>query len=478
MQIEKRIGKASESANQQRTSIHASVLLVLVYLWFLIATPDIRFPFFALVRFERVLVFLLALTLLFSGRIYLRPSPFTPLLVLFFCWLLIGYFLSPYQSSANPQWWIENYWKVLLFYFFVLFSLEKLEELSQLFIGIAVISLLYQLHSWHDFLSGGSYVFQQGLKRMVGVWSGGGIGAANAYGMLGLISAPFGIFWFYAARTRPVKMLALFFLFVCFASVLFSGTRAALVGLVFLFIVGFGSILRNVKVALVVIVALATLLAVLPADLRHRYFNLILVEEGQVQDDFDKIATESAESRVQGLLDGWELFLRRPLFGYGPGASEAARQELRPPSTADKQKAAETLQLHNLYGQLLSEAGLGGTLVFFAMVSAYLLQLRRLKRLVGKGHVLGAPLLNYRNLLRNTMLLMLFYGFFSHTLYRYHWLLLFASHAALMHIVTRQGDAAGRTIPSGRAARVWPLSAKERPAARAVDGAQRSTDDH
>ncbi len=434
-----RVAKASAATAAQTDNaqpVSVSTWLVLVYVWLLTTTPQVRFGIIADTHFERILVVLIVVSLLSGQRIVRSLNLATVLLICFFLWSLVGYLQSPYKDAVSAVWWINNYWKLMLFYFFLVLGIRSVRDLEVFIIGVAVISFGYQLLSWRDFLAGGSYVYQQGGKRMIGVWSGGGIGAANAYGLLALYSLPFAQFWFTIARRTDIRWLVLAFMAVCFASIIFSGSRAAMVcGLLFV-LVAYGRRMLSVKLVLALAVGGAVALSVMPEHLRHRYFDLILVNRDEVsREGADRIALESAQSRKQGLLDGYSLAQRRPVFGYGPGASALARAEVDDTNIAVIGEDPNALQLHNLFGQVMAETGFVGAVIYLALLAATLLQLRKAKH-ARMSSADDTEIVNAAGkMLFTTIVLLLIYGLTAHSLYRYYWLVMFAAHVVLMDLI-------------------------------------------
>jgi O-Antigen ligase len=406
-----------------------ALLFVVAYLWMLIATPQERFPFLGEIHLERILIFAAFATLLLSGKVQKRGAAITVLLMIFFSWMMISHFASPYRDFFYSQVWIEDYWKVLVLYFLILLTVEDLDDLFYIFGALVIISLAYQLHSWRDFLNGGSYQWEQGVKRIVGVWVRRGAGAPNAFAFLALLSIPFAIFWLSLTEKKNIRLLMLSFILLCCLSILFSGTRAALVvAVVYLF----WAFRKHLKLRMLIPAAavVAILVTFLPDELKHRYFDLIFYENYEAQNSFDRSAISSAEGRIEGIKDGWRLVLRRPILGYGPGSSAIARTEINRfvPFRGDD----DPLQLHNLYAQLLAETGFVGGLIFLGIIITYFKQLQNMTR-GGQAETLSI----YKNVLQDALLVLLLYGMSSHNLYRHDWMILFACQSAFIAIVCR-----------------------------------------
>ena len=307
-----------------------------------------------------------------------------------------------------------------------------MRDIHLLMTGFIVILFIFQLHSWLDFVRGGSYVYQQGIKRIIGIWTEG-IGAANYYGMITLFSLPFALYWYKSTEEKKTKIFLIIYFVMTFFSVGYSGTRGALIGIVFLIVINMRG-LKQISISILVFLVVSTVTYfVLPDYLRHRYFSLIIEKkyEFQIDEDVNEIQKESAQSRLDGLIDGFNMALIRPLTGYGPGASPAARKHV---NSSFILSSESDLQLHNLYGQLLSESGFIGTFIFLAILIVFWIQLRKVDDLVEND----PQLYNYKLALQNFLLLMLFYGLASHTLFRYYWFFLFALHGAFLDIIKNQ----------------------------------------
>jgi hypothetical protein len=406
-----------------------SVYLILIYLWILLVAPHNRFPFLETIRYERISMFLCWFTLLFSGKMKLRMSTLSVMIIIFYIWLLIAYAASPYQGYFIAQHWFEEYWKYIILYFLILFAVNDLNDIHVLLVGSIVIMFLFQAHSWFDFIRGGSYVYQQGIKRIIGIWTTG-VGAANYFGMITLFSLPFAIYWYRESKQNKTKMFLVGYIIMTFLSIGFSGTRGALIGVVFLIFINMRSI-RQVTVSLMILVLVLSIsYFTLPDYLRHRYFSMIIEKEYEfkIDETADEIQKESAQSRLDGLIDGWKMAMVRPIAGFGPGTSPVARNHIQ---SSINFATEGDLQLHNLYGQLLAETGLVGTILFIVMITIFFMQMR----IPQEYYHTYSQLYNLKTALQNYVLIMLFYGFASHTLYRYYWFIAFALQSALLKII-------------------------------------------
>jgi putative inorganic carbon (hco3(-)) transporter len=272
-------------------------------------------------------------------------------------------------------------------------------------------------------------VYQQGVKRIVGIWTSG-LGAPNYFGMLAMLSLPFAYFWFQLTDSKITRLILLGHFALSFLSIVFSGTRGALLGAIVFVMLNMRNIKRIITISVLLAVLLGVAFVILPDHLRYRYFGIVMSEQAAAQQDenAEEISEMSAKSRIEGLVDGYKLAKLKPFTGFGPASSARARNLVNP---SLKFIYEDYLQLHNLYGQILAESGFVGMAIFMSIVFMFFLQLRKLKEDSEEYPFLQ----QFKFLVQNFMLLMLFYGMVSHTLYRYYWFIIFALHGALLSIV-------------------------------------------
>lgn len=399
------------------------LFLVVVYAAWLITTPfnSPRLGFLETIRFERFLAAGLLLYVIAnkpSGDRYWTPIGYFIGFVLV-CY--VGYFLSPIARTGWAQTWFDDYWKRVYLLLMMCLIVRDDRDVARVILGITAVCIIYQLLSWKDFMLGGSYVYQQGLKRMVGTWSGGGIGAANGWGFFAVFTIPFVIASAQLYGGRWTIRLIVAGVGLCVASMLASGTRGAFVTAAVLGLLYF---LRNVRRRLIVLtVAIPVILvtpSLLPDEQAARFYSVIASLTGQevdlgVDEKAAATAEHSAESRWLGLVDGFNLMLDQPVYGWGPGQSAVAR--VRYGNTEGR-----VLQLHSFHGQILGETGLLGTTLFAIALICILLPLLAASRNRDVDEASDA-----RRTIANGLLYayvsLLVYGLASHNLYSHNWII-------------------------------------------------------
>ncbi len=342
--------------------------------------------------------------------------------------------MSELNSLESALHWKDYYWKQLVFFICLTVTLKSVKQIRLIIFLIASIIFLYQIYSWMDFINGGSYVAQQGMKRMKGTWADTGYGAGNAWGLLGLFGIPFAIA-IYGLVHKPVfRPIALCFGTSCVLCIFFSGTRGAMVASAVLGVVHIGNRLHDPRYIVATIAIIVFGFPFLPVQVQNRFLTLVQSVKEEEATQFDKIATESARGRLQGLVDGFRLANNSPVFGCGPAVSAQAVGLMREKG-GQVIEEEKILQLHNLYGQVVGELGYVG---FFAWISLVLTVTicvssgRATAKLTGSAegderYIIGTMILGL-------MGVMLVYGMAGHTLYDYRWLIVFAlanSYSAL-----------------------------------------------
>jgi O-antigen ligase len=161
--------------------------------------------------------------------------------------------------------------------------------------------------------------------------------------------------------------------------------------------------------------------------------------EGIAEDAGQKGADESARGRIEGLKAGFGIMLKHPFFGLGPGNFEYAwaggTGEIRGGSA------------HNLYGQMMGELGLSGSIAFVCFIAVICRTLLMVKRVIKKGsnssddvqiddmqrHYYFLKLLSIAAI--QAIVLLLFNGNFGHNLYRYNYLWIGAIAVLISHFL-------------------------------------------
>lgn len=349
-----------------------------------------------------------------SNRIHYALAVFT--VVLAAAWLL-----SPYMDKPLCTGTIDNYFKVIVFYFLVITTVRDEHNLRLLIVMFLTAVGLYMGHSILEFING-RYQWRMGIRRMIGVDES--FSDPNAFASSLLYSLPLTIpLW----ATRPPKFLRT--LLICYTlgvcgCIALTGSRSGMVGLIACTMMALlVSVRRKGLVVLlsgvVGSIGLAVAVVALPAELQNRYLTLIDSSYGP------KNAAESASGRMDGLMYGIEAWEKSPLLGHGPRAFDFATGRMG--------------GAHNLYGQVLSEMGTAGALVLLALVVCFALNWLEVWRTYRDNPDLPRGFSFYLSRSMGIIVvLLLLMGWSGHTLYRYNWQWFAAFQAIAVHCVRQQ----------------------------------------
>lgn len=316
------------------------IWLLIGYMWLFIHRPFEVWPVFGAMRLERLYMFALVGCWLLSGRLTLIANRLNWYFLGFVLVVLLSWSVSPYQAAGDLI--VANYLKYALFYVILISSVRTSTDLKMVLAGHMVCLTILMAHTVREYLLGNVYL-KQGILRMDAV----GVTFKNANDFAGLIvcSLPFSWVLWRESHQRWHKGVLLGHFGLAAYCIMQTGSRMGFIGLVL------GSLLACLtsphrwRWLVLYPVAAIAIWCVIPQDRKDRYLTLLDSTSGP---------TSAAESAGNLRFDGFEkalpLFEQRPLLGFGPESFGQA--------------TGRKLQAHNLYGQLLAELGLAGTIAF------------------------------------------------------------------------------------------------------------------
>lgn len=313
--------------------------------------------------------------------------------------VVICWGMSPFAAHGQPV--VEDWLKILVFYFLVVTTIHDEEGLQLIAVGFLAAMGLYMLHSFREYI-GGRYKFRMGIPRMVGVDDT--LGDPNSFGGSIVFALPLVVAVWKSGFGGRLGRLALFgYAGLSTLCILLTGSRSSFLGLVIWFmIIIWGTRYRFLALGAFAAGAPLAFLA-LPEELQTRFETIINPDVGPAN------AKESSEGRIHGLLNGIMLIQANPLNGIGPGAWRPA--------------TGSPIESHNLYGQLMGEMGLMGISTFSFLLLCYALNLRRIKRLKDQHPEWQNELMfTLPGAIGAAVFLLLFMGNFAHNLFRFSWL--------------------------------------------------------
>jgi hypothetical protein len=407
--------------------------LLIGYMFLFIDRPFEVWPWLGDLHVERVyMLFTLAVWAVYPHKRWLPNTQHAAYLgfalAVLACWAM-----SPWSEQGQPV--VEDWFKILVFYFLLVTTIHDEEGLKTIAVGFLAVMAVYLLHSFREYL-GGRHTYRMGISRMIGVDKT--LGDPNSFGASIVFALPLvAAVWMTGLGGRLGRWCLLGFVGLSGLCILLTGSRSSLLGLVIWFLI----IIWGTRYRFVAFVSFAALAPVafvaLPESLQTRFETIINPEVGPAN------ARESGDGRLHGLTTGFSLWGANPISGVGPGAWR--------PATRSK------IESHNLYGQVMGELGTLGVAAFLTLLVCFWMNLRAVKRM--RNHY---P--EWRNDLLFTLpsaigvavFLLLFMGNFGHNMFRFTWLwyggfLIIARHCAEVRVANWEPEPEPELADEGEA---------------------------
>lgn len=312
------------------------IWLLIGYMWLFVHRPFEIWPVLATYRIERVYMVVTIFYWIAQGPTIPAANRSHQWFAAFVLGLLASWALSPYASSGQPV--VENYLKYVVFYVLLVTSARTRSDLLLVVAGYVVVMGLFMSHSLNEYRNGYA-TWAQGLKRMMAV---GNTFDFNDFGGLIVCSLPLAWVVWREARFWCYRMAVAAYCALAAYCVFMTGSRMGMVGLVLATLMGCLASKRRWLLLATFPVMLAVAWMALPEGNKDRY--LTLLDSSHVS----KGGTSGGNYRLSGFTSGLTLLEQQPLLGSGPNSMREIYGHMP----------------HNLYGQLLGELGLVGTLAF------------------------------------------------------------------------------------------------------------------
>lgn len=228
---------------------------------------------------------------------------------------------------------------------------------------VAMVALIVAEPFLGVFLGSAEFETKQGYPKLLGVtglWkhynSLGGFAAANL---------PF-LYYLGSAERSVLRRVVLLAVAICsLGAVVYTGSRTAYLGVGFVFAGIIWHSQRRAKALAGALLAAATVWLLMPAHYQAQL--LTLGQVGAVVSEELEPGADSMVTRWEIVKDAWSIFLDHPIVGVGVDAFPTARGR----------KFDRWQDTHNLYLQVLTNAGIPGAAAFGALVFLMLGTLRR-----------------------------------------------------------------------------------------------------
>jgi O-Antigen ligase len=371
--------------------------LLIGYMFLFIHRPFEFWTVLGDIHIERVYVSCVFMIWLMQPKRWL-PNPQQYAYFFFAFAVLACWVMSPYAEQGQQV--VEDWFKIVIFYVLFVTVINSEEKLRLMALGFVFVMGVYMSHSFKEYLSG-RHTFRMGIPRMIGVDTSQG--DPNSFGASIVFALPFAALFWNTAKSFWIRFGAAMYFCLSSGCILLTGSRSSLLGLIlWAGIVIMRSRHRWLGIGLAIAGSPILFLA-LPDSLQTRFETIVNPDVGPAN------AKVSGEGRLDGLVNGFALWMQNPATGCGPGAWR--------PSTGSP------IESHNLYGQLIGETGSLGAIGFIAILVCFGMNLHWMKQAQRRNpaqrdafvyHLSGAVGMG--------IFLMLFEGNFGHNLFRHNWL--------------------------------------------------------
>jgi len=332
---------------QESKSTGFGFLLVILFLVLEYGRPQDKFGVIGALRPTLVLIPLMLITWLKHGNIRLVASPQSSCIVLMLCLLALHVPFATNNFLAYKQ--TEGFFLLLPFLISVVLFVDRYER-------------LHAFMRWWILLA--FYIAINGILGF-GVAGSSFLGDENDVALLINVMLPFALCLFLYERKWIVKLAYMVTSLLCVASIVSSGSRGGLVGLLVVLAVVWLMSPRKVLSLVLIAVLAVGVYGVSDQKYWDRMETIKKTDEG------------TAKGRLDSWQAGWDMFKDHPL-GVGPGNFPVRFPEYQPASLPHNMWGRAA---HSLWFTLLAELGIPGTILYLFLLGANLRDLRYLKKL-------------------------------------------------------------------------------------------------
>jgi O-antigen ligase len=356
------------------------------------------YPVFGSIRSEIVFGIIILLRLLaasnIKNKLSLKSNPINKYLIYFILCVCLS-FLIAWDHRYSWDNAVYHFIKVLLLYVMIIAAVDSIKDLKLFTILFLAMMAYLAYEPFYYFASGtggSQHLYGTNYIAEVGILSGHVALANNMNQMI-----PIAFFLIFTTKKNTRKLLYGAFLSIFTAALVGSGSRGGAVGFLFFIIILFIIFFRENKKAAVAALCIGVLFVVSSTAFMHT---------------ISRVGSDSAQGRFIGLTHGIGMLLRGNVVGVGPGCYLIARSNY----------FSYRMESHNIYGQVLGDLGIPGTIAWFFFVRQIIYNLKpALKKKIDKGRQ-DQRYLKYLAIgLLVSIIVRLFISMGSHGLYYFYW---------------------------------------------------------
>ena len=382
---------------------------VISYLMIMMLRPGLYYPILAKLRIELVVGVLVILYTVFSGKI--KRVNATEDSITKWMFILFGVMsLSMIQAMEfSVSWeWMNDFLKILLFFIMIVSLTDTLQDCEILLLVFGLLTATIAYEAIYNYITGNIVESMDESKRMSYAIANVGMGSGHV-ALSNMCNQALAVAWYVGVchRNIMVKVFGVCLFIVLLIGVVVSGSRGGFIGLgaFFMCLILFSK--KKLRIIMFELGVIGIIFIIKP-----EYLNFM--KNVKVIGNTDM----STYSRFQGLTHGFQMLIRRPLLGVGPGCYPIARRAW----------FGWGLWAHNIYGEIMGDLGILGVIAFYKFIRHYLSKAYNLIKL----KLTLQPIDNMCNAIIVATIIRLIIGMGSHSLYIFFWYMI-AGVVVVMH---------------------------------------------
>jgi len=388
---------------------------LLAYFLAMASRIGLHYPALGKVRIELTIALIVLIATFISRKnigekCALTYNPVNKYMFCFFC-VIMASFVQTWDYAESWEFFVIEFIKVYVFFVMIVILLESEQDIRLFLWVFALVTIWLNYEGLFRYFSEQhSYQFQ-GVDVAISSkgFAAGHVAAAN----MQLQCLPVMIYLAFYEKKLIFKIFACILSVLSVLGVIASGSRGGFLGLI---VIGILFVYFSKKRTLALLVC-SSIFIVSLSFLPGNYMGWMGSIVGYADD--------SATSRITGLINGIEMMIRRPILGVGPGCYRLAR----------KAWFGWGLESHNHYGQVMGDLGLAGTIAWGFFIVYVFKNLSQAKKVFQeKGHNIVFLIIG----IQVALIVRLFEGMFSHSLYIFFWYVMAALSIALLKVSEKE----------------------------------------
>lgn len=398
---------------------------MLAYLVIMMTRPGLYYPALANVRIELIFALVVVIEAIITkkdlgNKIRFQYNAVNKYMFLFLL-VIMASFAQAWDYSVSWNDVVIEFLKIYVLFLMILLLAESERDVRITLWTFAIATIFLGYEGIYLYIHGGETYIFRGVDVAIASegFASGHVAAAN----MQLQGLPIMFYLVFAEKRLVLKGSAALLAMLSVLGVIASGSRGGFLGLiVFAALTVYFSERKGLALFICVTIFFlsipflsGTYLSWMESVLHH--------------------TDDSAESRITGLINGIEMMMRRPILGVGPGCYPLAR----------KAWFHWGLESHNQFGQMMGDLGLLGTIAWGFFFFGILRNLKLAKEAFQKNRTRNMVYLVIG--IQIALLVRLFEGMFSQSLYIFFWYMIAALSIVLLKESLAEND--GSNITQG-----------------------------